>query len=65
MRVTGDVRKIQMVFIANCRDESRTQTHVQRFLQWLDEQSEDKLLANRALSRRRIADLVAKEQTDD
>ena len=37
--VADDVQKIQMVFIANCRDESTTQAHVQRFLQWLDEQS--------------------------
>ena len=31
----------------------------------LDEQSEDRRLADRATSRRRIADLVAKEQTSE
>ncbi len=61
--VADDVQKIQMVFIANCRDESTTQTHVQRFLQWLDEQSEDRPLADRAMSRRKIADLISKEQS--
>lgn len=55
--VADDGQKIQMVFIANCRDDSTTQAYVQRFLQWLDEQSEDKFLAGRALSRRKIADL--------
>lgn len=61
--VADDVQKIQMVFIANCRDETTTQAHVQRFLQWLDEQSEVKLLAMRANSRRKIADLISKEHS--
>lgn len=60
--VADDVQKIQMVFIANCRDETTTRHHVQRFLQWLEEQSEDRLLARRAASRRRIADLIARER---
>ena len=59
--VADDVQKIQMVFIANCRDETTTRHHVQRFLQWLEEQGENRLLAQRARSRRRIADLIAKE----
>ena len=62
--VADDVQKIQMVFIANCRDETTTRHHVQRFLQWLDEQGEDRLLAQRARSRRRIADLIAREQAE-
>jgi len=62
--VADDVQKIQMVFIANCRDETTTRHHVQRFLQWLDEQGEDRLLARRACSRRRIADLISKEHSD-
>lgn len=62
--LADDVQKIQMVFIANCRDETTTRHQVQRFLQWLDEQDEDRLLAQRAHSRRRIADLIAKEQAE-
>jgi hypothetical protein len=62
--VADDVQKIQMVFIANCRDETSTRHHVQRFLQWMDEQGEDRLLAKRAYSRRRIADLIAREQAE-
>ncbi|TLD71703.1 hypothetical protein FEM03_06070 [Phragmitibacter flavus] len=59
--VADSVQKIQMVFLANCRDETTTRQRVQRFLQWLDEQGEDKLLAGRARSRRKIADLISKE----
>ncbi len=59
--VADNVQKIQMVFIAQCRDESSTRRHTQRFLNWLAEQGEDDLLADRADSRRRIADLLAKE----
>lgn len=59
--ISDAVQKIQMVFLANCRDETTTRHRVQRFLQWLEEQGEDKLLADRAMSRRRIADLIAAE----
>ncbi len=62
--VADEVQKIQMAFIANCRDETSTRHNVQRFLQWLEEQGEDALLARRAVSRRRIADRIAAEQDD-
>lgn len=60
--VADDIQKIQMAFIANCRDETTTRLHVQRFLQWLEEQGEDRLLAKRASARRRISNLIAEEQ---
>jgi hypothetical protein len=60
--VADDVQKIQMVFISNCRDETTTRHHVQRFLIWLDQQGEDRRLAARAVSRRKIADLIAEQQ---
>jgi hypothetical protein len=59
--VADDVQKIQMVFITNCRDETTTQHRVQRFLEWLSQEQEDRLLAKRAVSRRKISDLVAQE----
>ncbi|MCA9057543.1 MAG: hypothetical protein KDA85_03560 [Planctomycetaceae bacterium] len=59
--VADDIQKIQMVFIANCRDETTTRHHVQRFLTWLDAQGEARRLAQRALSRRKIAELLASE----
>lgn len=60
--VADDVQKIQMIFIASCRDETTTRHHVQRFLSWLDAQGEDRLLAGRAASRRKIANLISAEQ---
>lgn len=57
--VADDIQKIQMVFIANCRDETSTRHHVQRFLQWLTQQGEDRLLAQRARTRRLIGNLMA------
>jgi hypothetical protein len=59
--VADDVQKIQMVFMANCRDETTTCRRVQRFLEWLSQEQEDRLLARRAVSRRRISDLIAQE----
>lgn len=59
--LADSVQKIQMVFLANCRDETTTRQRVQRFLQWIDEQGEDRLLASRARSRRKISDLMARE----
>ena len=59
--VADDVQKIQMVFIPNCRDEATTRHRIQRFLLWLDAQGEGELLAQRAMSRRKIGDLIAAE----
>ncbi len=59
------MQKIQLAFLANCRDETTTRGQVQRFLQWLEEQGEDRLLVARARSRRRIADLIAQEQSSE
>jgi len=59
--VADNVQNIQMVFIANCRDETTTRHRVQRFLLWISEQREDELLVQRALARRRISDVIAEE----
>jgi hypothetical protein len=50
-----------MVFIPNRRDETTTQDRVQRFLEWLSQEQEDRSLVKRAVSRRRICDLIAQE----
>ena len=60
--VADDVQKIQMVFISNCRDATTTRHKVQRFLEWLHQESEDRLLAKRAAARRLISDLIASVQ---
>jgi hypothetical protein len=56
--VADDVQKIQMVFIANCRDETTTRHNVQAFLNWLTEQGEAQYLVQRAMQRREISDLI-------
>lgn len=56
--VADEVQKIQMAFIANCRDETTTKEGVQAFLNWLDDHGEVKYLVQRAVDRRRISDFV-------
>lgn len=56
--VADDVQKIQMAFIANCRDETTTRINVQEFLNWLNDHGEAKYLVQRAASRRKISDLI-------
>lgn len=47
--VADDIQKTQMVSIANCRDEISTRHHIQLFIQWLNEQGEDRLLTQKIL----------------
>ena len=56
--VADDVQKIQMAFIANCRDETTTKEGVQAFLNWLDEHGEIQYLVQRATDRRKISNCV-------
>lgn len=59
--VADRVQCIQMVFIANCRDETSTRRGVQHFFHWLGEQQEEADLVARAASRRRICSVMAAE----
>lgn len=56
--VADDVQKIQMAFIANCRDKTTTRANVQAFLNWLSEHGEAKYLVQRAIKRRQLSDYV-------
>ena len=56
--VADEVQKIQMAFIANCRDETTTQERVETFLRWLNTHGEAKFLVQRARHRRQISDFV-------
>jgi hypothetical protein len=56
--VADDVQKIQMAFIANCRDKTTTRANVQAFLNWLSEHGEAKYLVQRAIQRRQLSDYV-------
>jgi len=60
--VADSVQKIQLVFLANCRDQTSTRHGVQQFMEWLDTSGESNRLMQRAASRRKIAQAVAKEQ---
>ena len=56
-----DVQKIQLVFIANCRDETATRQGVQRVFDWLEQTGEGALLSSRTASRAKIVRAIAKE----
>ncbi len=59
--VADDIHKIQLLFIANCRDDTAVRHGVQRFFDWLDQSGEGSLLRGRATSRKRIIRSIANE----
>lgn len=60
--VADDVQKIQMILIANCRDETTTRHGVQRFFDWLEQTGEADRLAQRAQSRTNIIKAISAER---
>jgi hypothetical protein len=60
--LADEVQKVQVVFIAQCRDRTTTRHGVQRLFVWLDQAEEAARLAARAQARRRIADAIAAAQ---
>ena len=61
--VADNIQKIQITFIANCRDESTTRYGLQRFIEWISETGEDVRIAERGAARERIIKVIAKEIT--
>ncbi len=59
--VADPIQKVQFAFITNCRDESNTRHGLDRFMEWLEQTGEAKLLANRAQARARIVNVIAQE----
>ncbi len=59
--VADNIQKIQLILIANCRDDTTLRHGVQRTLDWLDESGESALLAARAAARGRIVRAIARE----
>lgn len=57
--VADNIQKVQFAFIVNCRDETNTRHGVQRFLEWLEQTGEAKLMARRAQSRAMIVKKIA------
>jgi hypothetical protein len=56
--VADKVQKIQMVFLANCRDATTTRHALTRLVEWLDSTGEEANLVSRARGRRRIVAAV-------
>jgi hypothetical protein len=56
------VQKIQIVFLAQCSDETATALAVRRFREWLVQSGEEKRLVERAESRGRILGVIAGEK---
>jgi hypothetical protein len=56
-----DVQKIQLLFLASCRDETTTRIAVQRAFEWLEASGEAARLVERAEQRARIVAAIAKE----
>ena len=56
--VSDPVQKIQMIFLANCRDPTTTGHAVTRLVEWLDSTGEAANLARRAIGRRKIVQAI-------
>jgi hypothetical protein len=61
--VADDIQKVQFVLLSNCRDETSTRHALQRFTEWLDVAGEANDLIERARSRKRIVQAIAKENS--
>lgn len=57
--VADNIQMIQLVLLANCRDESLTRLAVQRFQAWLRRSGEAAYLVRRAASRKVIVSAIA------
>lgn len=62
--VVDPVQKIQMIFLANCRDATTTRHALTRLVEWLDMTGEEGNLVKRAQGRKRIADAISEEAAD-
>jgi len=59
--VADPVQKIQMIFLADCRDATTTRHALTRLVEWLDSTGEAENLVKRALGRKRIVDAIGAE----
>lgn len=59
--VADNIQKIQLCFIANCRDDSSTRHGLQKLFDWLSQTGEEAHLLERAISRSKIVSAIAKE----
>lgn len=59
--VADEVQKIQMAFLAQCRDRQTTHEAVSRFIAWLDQVGERKAILARGRLRSELVKLLARE----
>ncbi len=59
--VADPVHRVQLVLLANCRDDSSTRYAVQRFFDWLDRSGQGELLLAHAQARARIVRSIQAE----
>jgi hypothetical protein len=57
--VVDPVQSIQLVLIAQCRDEASTQIGIQAFLEWLDESEQAAALVRHATKRKNVVAALA------
>lgn len=57
--LADNIQKIQLVLIANCRNDTSTRIGVQRIFDWLEQSGEDILLSERAKYRTQIVKTIA------
>ncbi len=57
--VVDPVQSIQLVLVAQCRDETTTRLGVQRFLEWLDESDQATKLVQHAVKRKLVVAALA------
>jgi len=59
--VADPIQKIQLLFLANCRDDTGTRYAVQRAFEWLFQSGEGPMLTKRAEGRARIVKAISME----
>ena len=61
LHVADSVQKIQIVLLKNCESPTATRSAVTAWLEWLQRSAEDRLVAARAVARKRIIAAIAEE----
>jgi len=61
LHVVDSVQKIQIVLLRNCQDPSATSHSISRWFEWVKRSTEDLLVAQRAVARKRIIAAIAGE----
>lgn len=61
LHVADSVQKIQIVLLKNCESPTATRSAVTAWLEWLQRSAEDRLVAERAVARKRIIAAIARE----